>query len=222
MKKNRKAKKLLLGILAFCGLFLFVGCSRKASPENQPETFVLSEALKEDEAAGEDSAKSIAETEASDGAMDGCAEGKVCFVHICGAVKAPGVYQIEKGSRIFTVVDMAGGFLETACQSYVNLAEPVSDGQRIYIPTLEEAADSVILQQIDVGEKTADGKININTAQAAELCTLPGIGAAKAEAIIAYRSEHGSFKQIEDIMKVTGIKQSGYEKLRERITVGQE
>lgn len=221
MKKNRKEKKLLLGIFAFCGLFLFAGCSRKASSENQPEPFVLAEALKEDEAAGKDSAEPAAEAEALDGTMDGCAEEKVCFVHICGAVKAPGVYQIEKGSRIFTVVDMAGGFLETACQSYVNLAEPVSDGQRIYIPTLEEAADLVILQQ--TGDKeAADGKININTAQAEELCTLPGIGAAKADAIIAYRSEHGSFKQIEDIMKVTGIKQSGYEKLRERITVGQE
>lgn len=221
MKKNRKEKKLLLGIFAFCGLFLFAGCSRKASSENQPEPFVLAEALKEDEAAGEDSAEPAAEAEALDGTMDGCAEEKVCFVHICGAVKAPGVYQIEKGSRIFTVVDMAGGFLETACQSYVNLAEPVSDGQRIYIPTLEEAADLVILQQTD-DKEAADGKININTAQAEELCTLPGIGAAKADAIIAYRSEHGSFKQIEDIMKVTGIKQSGYEKLRERITVGQE
>lgn len=221
MKKNRKEKRLLLGIFAFCGLFLFAGCSRKASSENQPEPFVLAEALKEDEAAGEDSAEPAAEAEALDGTMDGCAEEKVCFVHICGAVKAPGVYQIEKGSRIFTVVDMAGGFLETACQSYVNLAEPVSDGQRIYIPTLEEAADLVILQQTD-DKEAADGKININTAQAEELCTLPGIGAAKADAIIAYRSEHGSFKQIEDIMKVTGIKQSGYEKLRERITVGQE
>lgn len=221
MKKNRKEKKLLLGIFAFCGLFLFAGCSRKASSENQPEPFVLAEALKEDEAAGEDSAEPAAEAEALDGTMDGCAEEKVCFVHICGAVKAPGVYQIEKGSRIFTVVDMAGGFLETACQSYVNLAEPVSDGQRIYIPTLEEAADLVILQQTD-DKAAADDKININTAQAEELCTLPGIGAAKADAIIAYRSEHGSFKQIEDIMKVTGIKQSGYEKLRERITVGQE
>ena len=221
MKKNRKEKKLLLGIFAFCGLFLFAGCSRKASSENQPEPFVLAEALKEDEAAGEDSAEPAAEAEALDGTMDGCAEEKVCFVHICGAVKAPGVYQIEKGSRIFTVVDMAGGFLETACQSYVNLAEPVSDGQRIYIPTLEEAADLVIFQQTD-DKEAADGKININTAQAEELCTLPGIGAAKADAIIAYRSEHGSFKQIEDIMKVTGIKQSGYEKLRERITVGQE
>lgn len=221
MKKNRKEKKLLLGIFAFCGLFLFAGCSRKASSENQPEPFVLAEALKEDEAAGEDSAEPAAEAEALDGTMDGCAEEKVCFVHICGAVKAPGVYQIEKGSRIFTVVDMAGGFLETACQSYVNLAEPVSDGQRIYIPTLEEAADLVILQQTD-DKEAADGKININTAQAEELCTLPGIGATKADAIIAYRSEHGSFKQIEDIMKVTGIKQSGYEKLRERITVGQE
>ena len=221
MKKNRKEKRLLLGIFAFCGLFLFAGCSRKASSENQPEPFVLAEALKEDEAAGEDSAEPAAEAEALDGTMDGCAEEKVCFVHICGAVKAPGVYQIEKGSRIFTVVDMAGGFLETACQSYVNLAEPVSDGQRIYIPTLEEAADLVILQQTD-DKAAADDKININTAQAKELCTLPGIGAAKADAIIAYRSEHGSFKQIEDIMKVTGIKQSGYEKLRERITVGQE
>lgn len=222
MKKNRKEKKLLLGIFAFCGLFLFAGCSRKTSSENQPEAFVLAEALKENEAAGENSAEPATEAEALDGAMDGCVEEKVCFVHICGAVKAPGVYQIEKGSRIFTVVDMAGGFLETACQSYVNLAEPVSDGQRIYIPTQEEAADSILLQQTDVGEKTADGRININTAQAEELCTLPGIGAAKADAIIAYRSEHGSFKQIEDIMKVTGIKQSGYEKLRERITVGQE
>lgn len=165
-----------------------------------------------------------------------------CYVYICGAVQVPGVYEMEAGDRIFTVIERAGGFTEAACTDYVNQALSVVDGLRIRIPTVQEAkelkdggegdrqnplADDSGLDYPkgtaglpdDGAEETPGGLVNINTAAKEQLCTLTGIGERKAEAIIAYRREHGDFSQKEDIMKVAGIKQAGYEKIKEQIIV---
>lgn len=167
---------------------------------------------------------------------------QACYVYICGAVQEPGVYRMETDARVFAVIDQAGGFAEGACEDYVNQAKPVADGLRIWIPTLEEAEearsgagavgtgghadtagldypnDAVVFGQTGF----ASGLIDINTASAAELCTLPGIGEAKAKAIVEYRNGQGGFEKKEDIMKVAGIKQSGYDKIKDQITVNRE
>ena len=145
-------------------------------------------------------------------------------VHICGAVVNPGVYILSAGSRIFEGIEAAGGFSEDACEDFVNLAQTLQDGQRIVIPTMEEAeaaAQDSTYQEEWLPEETqsADGRVNINTASEQELSAISGIGAGKAAAIIRYRQENGSFSSVEDIMKVSGIKEGTYEKIKDKITV---
>lgn len=146
------------------------------------------------------------------------------FVHICGAVINPGVYVLSAGSRIFEGIEAAGGFSEDACEDFVNLAQTLQDGQRIVIPTVEEAEaatqDSAFQEQwLPEETQSSGGRVNINTASEQELSAISGIGAGKAAAIVQYRQENGSFSSVEDIMKVSGIKEGTYEKIKDKITV---
>lgn len=136
------------------------------------------------------------------------------LVHVCGAVRNPGVVSLPEGSRAEDALLAAGGFAENASQDYVNLAGYVNDGEKLYFPTREEAVEGVK----DPSE-TGDGRVNINTADVAALCTLPGIGESRARDIIAYREAQGVFESCEDIMKVSGIKASVYSKISDRIKV---
>lgn len=141
-------------------------------------------------------------------------------IHVCGAVANPSVYQVEEGTRIYQVIEKAGGFLEEADRDYLNLALEVEDGMQIRIPTKEETKDCQVPLLIESGEsEKASAKVNLNTAEEEVLCTLPGIGESRAKSIIQYRQEHGSFQRIEDIMKVSGIKEAAYEKIKDYITV---
>lgn len=139
----------------------------------------------------------------------------VILVHICGAVVTPGVYELPIGSRVYQLLELAGGFSFDAAEGYLNLAAVLTDGQKIVIPTVEEAAGD----RYGVSASEAGGPVNINTADEALLMTLPGIGASKAQAIIAWRKEHGNYQTKEDIMLVPGIKEAAYEKIKSLITV---
>lgn len=161
------------------------------------------------------------------------------YVHICGAVVNPGVYELEEGSRVFEGIEAAGGFSEDACEDYVNQAGRLSDGERLVIPTKEEIETAKVdgtYQELWASEASAagldasetgaagtsideNGLVNINTASEGELGSISGIGAGKAAAIVQYRQENGSFTSIEDIMKVSGIKEGTYEKIKDKITV---
>ncbi len=154
---------------------------------------------------------------------------ELIYVHICGAVNAPGVYQLPAGSRIADAIFYAGDFSPDAAKDYLNLARPVLDGEKIYVPNKEEA-EQIFLEKSPIGilesgedlsgEKSESrGLVNLNTAELDELMTLPGIGRAKADAILSYRREH-RFSSCEELMQVPGIKQSVYEKIRDNITVG--
>lgn len=138
------------------------------------------------------------------------------YVYICGEVKHPGVYAVSGKERIFRLIELAGGLTEQADVSGVNQAQQLSDGQMVRIPSIEEAEEKADGQN---PQETRDGKVNINLADTAELTALTGIGQGKAESIIRYREEHGSFKKIEDIMKVEGIKEGTFEKIKDHITV---
>ena len=162
------------------------------------------------------------------------------WVHVCGAVREPDVYELPAGSRVYEAVQAAGGFAEDADQSYVNQAQKLSDGVKLIIPTLEQTEELAAQTeqsaaggiagveapheaentgQTGGGMSAADGRIDINTASAAELCDIPGIGETRAAAIVAYRQEKGGFRSPEEIMNVSGIKEGTYEKIREFITV---
>lgn len=153
--------------------------------------------------------------DAVQGASDEQGTASLIMVHICGMVNMPGVYEVEEGSRVYEVVELAGGFASGAAESYLNLAETVADGQKLVVPSLEEADGDRYGQAVRAGDT---GLVNINTADKEELMTLPGIGEAKALAIIAWRTEHGSFQSTEEIMQVSGIKESAYEKIKLLIT----
>lgn len=141
-------------------------------------------------------------------------EPQTVYVYVCGAVRAPGVVEVPEGSRAAEALELAGGMTTEADPFYVNLAEIVTDGQKLYFPTASEA------EELEAAGKAAEeGLVNINTASAEELCTLPGIGASRAADIVRYREKNGAFQTKEDIMKVSGIKQNAYDKLCDRITV---
>ena len=140
------------------------------------------------------------------------------YVYICGAVANPGVYQVSSGSRVYEVIDQAGGLLEEAGADCINQAEYVTDGQMIKILTREEMAQD-LSNEAAADTSIEDGKVNINTADSALLMTLPGIGESKAGSIISYREEHGKFSSIEELMNITGIKEGVYTKIKEHITV---
>lgn len=136
------------------------------------------------------------------------------FVEIQGAVNAPGVFEVEKGSRVFSLISMAGGLLPDADIRDLNQAKEAVDGEKIYIKREGE----VLAASEDSGAN-ADGKVNINTADASALTTLPGIGEAKAKLILDFRQKNGPFKSPEDITMISGIKGGLYEKIKDRITV---
>lgn len=139
-------------------------------------------------------------------------------VYICGRVASPGVYELEEGSRICDLVELAGGMLNDASQSFWNLAEVLEDGQMVYVPT-EEEADSKLLEKSKEQETEGSENVNINTATREELMTLSGIGESKADSIIDYRNENGNFTNTEDIMNVSGIGKAMYNKIKDDITV---
>ncbi|MCM1542077.1 MAG: ComEA family DNA-binding protein [Blautia sp.] len=141
------------------------------------------------------------------------AEQQIC-VYVCGAVEAPGVVFLPAGSRAADALEAAGGFAPDAAEEAVNLAAKVSDGEKLYFPVQRE-----YVIQAEQEKAAASGLVNINTADAAQLCTLPGIGESRAADIIAYREAHGNFAACEDIMRVSGIKESVYNKISGKITV---
>ena len=147
-----------------------------------------------------------------DGAEDsGELSEKACaviYVHVCGAVISPGVKALPEGSRAVDALEAAGGFTQEADPAAVNLASKVQDGQKLYFPTGEETSAE---------DAQRDERINLNTADKEKLEELPGIGSAKAEAIVRYRKEHGSFERIEELLQVPGIYQSLYDQIRDRI-----
>lgn len=144
------------------------------------------------------------------------------YVYVCGAVIDPGVYTLAAGARVYEAVEAAGGLSDDAAADYVNLAAELSDGQQLYIPTLTEALEEGLTAGSDnssLSDEDEDGLININTATSEELQALPGIGEAKAAAIISYREDNGSFSSIEDITNVSGIGESTFENIKDYITV---
>lgn len=146
-------------------------------------------------------------------------ESKSIYVHICGAVKEPGVYELSAGDRADAAVKAAGGFLKDADEKAINLAEILSDGMQIYVPAMDE--DYGVSGSSLQGAKSAGnfGLINLNSASMEELMTLSGIGESKALAIIQYREENGRFASIEEIKNVKGIGDGIFEQIKESITI---
>jgi competence protein ComEA len=134
-------------------------------------------------------------------------------VHVSGAVRYPGVYTLKDGVRVVDAVEAAGGIVPEGNADAINLAEPLYDGRKVTVP--------YISNQMGTGNSggTVDGRVNINEATAAELETLPGIGPAKASAIVSYREANGPFRSVDDLAAVAGIGAKTVEGLKELITL---
>ena len=145
------------------------------------------------------------------------------YVHICGEVVSPGVYELKEGSRVFQAIEKAGGVTDQAAAEYLNMAEQVKDGMKIVVPGKEEVeaakARGEISLQAEASLNVQKTKVNLNTATKEELMTLRGVGEAKAADILKYRESHGGFQKIEDIMKISGIKDAAFQKIKDDITI---
>lgn len=223
-RRYQRRGRISLLTFVFSFLILLGGCGfAKQSGDiifptegREPDSYSADEAVQGEQT---ELSESLASTEQSK---------ETIAVYVCGAVAKPGVYELSKGDRIVDALFLAGGYRSDAALEYLNQAEYVEDGQKLYVPTKKEAkqltADAGHGDDgTDSGQKNADAasqKLDINKASQEELMTLPGIGQAKAQAIIEYRTEHGQFTSIEELKNISGIKDGVYNKVKDSITVG--
>lgn len=237
-RKVNSGKRMVLTVLLGM-MLLLTACSSKETVLLEEEDLVRMEENAKGITYGEtvgaledaDSAESAETTEfsvdsnSSEQSTQGQVEQSTLFVHICGEVMKPGVYELPAQSRIYEAVEAAGGFTKEASESYVNLAQVLEDGCKIEIPAVgEEAVDATgasvgITGPVGTENTQQERLIDINTATKAELCSLPGIGESRADSIITYREKNGGFSKIEDIMKVEGIKEGMFAKMKDKICV---
>lgn len=142
------------------------------------------------------------------------------YIHISGEVEREGVYCVDNGTRLYQVIDKAGGFTKKAERDYLNLAETVYDGQKIQVLSKKEYKKQQDVTKESLKASDSDtGLLDINTATVEQFTELPGIGTAKATAIISYRDENGKFSSKEDIKKVSGIGDAIFANIESMITV---
>lgn len=230
-------------MLILCGTLFLTGLTGCKSREAQFLIDGLQEAKAEVDAepSGEEISGKKSKAEADEKKSDAEEmQQAMIYVDVCGAVANPGVFQLAAGSRVFQAIEAAGGYLPEAALTCVNRAGVLTDGQQLYILTQEEmerqgldpaemakASDGQMNGSAGTGQNTGmaaqvqqDNRININTADETQLTTLTGIGATRAQAIIAYRQENGPFAAIEEIMNVQGIKEGTFAKIKDEIVVG--
>ena len=204
--KENKVKKqiILLGIVVLMMLVGCTGCKKQSYLETQSDL-------------QEEHTKSADTTEEKKQQTEQVTE---IYVQIDGAVKKPGVYTFSEESRVYELIEAAGGLLPEAYDLGINQAKRLADGEKIYVYTKEEIENGAgTTDTQNPRGQTEDGKVNINTASVEELMTLSGIGETRAKDIIAYRNAHGAFSLPEDLKNVSGIGDSTYNKIADAIIV---
>lgn len=216
-RKNNKTIKIVVVLLFFLvgGLWYFMKTGVLTKEQEQRELISVLEAGAEETVTPMVSKENSEEPQEKKGEL---------VVYVCGAVNEPGIYTLPENSRLYEALAMAGGFSAEADPAYHNLARSIADGERIYILSYEETKELTTVEQIDGenGEHTQQGNIsliNLNTATAEQLTSLPGIGEAKASNILEYRKKVGKFTAIEEIMNVSGIGEAMFEKIKDKIMV---
>lgn len=216
-KDNKNCTKRCFFVV-LCSVMLLCGCGADGSDDE----IVMRFSAQEEPDTGQSGENMTSVSENSDdtalNVTNMSENSQKLFVHVCGAVANPGVYQMEPGSRLYEAVEMAGGLTDEADETCLNMARQLSDGEQVLILTKEETAAIPRTTADSQGTQTP-GLVNINTATMAELTTVSGIGESRAQAIIAYREANGSFRCIEDIKKVDGIKDGLFSKIKDQITV---
>ncbi len=204
-----------LGLIFLLGGLLFWQKSQPETTEEAPGEDIYEELLAEEQAE--------AKPEADEANLEAAVPQEI-IVDVKGAVMAPGVYTLSTHHRVIDAVEKAGGFNQEAEQKAVNLAKVLEDQMVIYIPKAgEEGVQLSPLNEAAVNSaepaESGGGLVNINQAEKEVLMTLKGIGNSKADSILSYREENGSFQTIEDIKNVSGIGEATFENLKDSITV---
>lgn len=229
-----KKRMIFICMIAVVSAFLLAGCGRK-------DAYVISGEILDESLADASSVDGTVSGEIlTDGTVMDSGLSATIYVDVDGAVLQPGVYSLPDNARVFDAVDAAGGLLPEACSEILNQAEHVSDGQKLYIMTKEEwevqkepgGSQEWTGTQEGTGKQGQNGTqgtqkqaeqddelVDLNRATEGELCTLPGIGQTRAQAIIAYREANGGFRSIDEIQNVSGIKSGTYEKIKNKIKV---
>lgn len=180
-------------------------------------------------------------TTADDGAVEGAAQTvapgpsggtgqatpAMILVHVDGEVHAPGVVRLAPGARVLDVVEAAGGLTGRADTDRLNLARLVADGERVWVPAPGQEVPDLLDPVADPGAEAPTGPaasspahmVNLNTADQAALEELPGVGPVTAGHILAWRSEHGRFTSVEELLEVSGIGERTLEQLRPHVTL---
>ena len=243
-RKEKIIGSLIISVIAI--LFLFIGYSKtndkKISDSDMEKLFIDKEESEEnnqledfnekESSSKKEESNNIKEEKDSDIESE---KKKKIIVEIKGEVKKPNVYELKNGSRIYELIEEAGGPTDEADLSNINRALYLSDGQCIVIKNindveseeanLNEFLNAEVTNSIptnssgDKGEKNESSIININTASKETLMTLNGIGESKAQAIIDYRDEIGGFKSVDDITNVSGIGEKTLEKIKDKISI---
>lgn len=147
-------------------------------------------------------------------ATAGRASGPGVVVHVVGAVRRPGLYQLPAGSRVADALEQAGGAARAADVALVNLAAPLVDGQQVVVPSRAAAGSG---SSGAAGETGGGGPVHLNTASVAELDELPGIGPITAQKIVDHREKHGAFSSVEDLDAIPGVGAAKIEQLRDLV-----
>lgn len=230
LRKSDLIKKAALPIILIAALLIFFFSGTEDTVTVRGENTELTETEKNANGSIDDSDLDTAGISEASGFI---------YVDIGGEVNSPGVYEVSEGTRLFQVIEKAGGLTENADIDVINRAESVYDGQKILIASYEEteagsestdktskeiknggaSSPSVNSYNNGVSTDTDETQVNINTADSVTLQTIPGIGPSKAERIIEYRSTNGSFKSIDDIKNISGIGNKTFESIKKYLTV---
>ena len=218
---GRVSRPMLLGIASFAVIVAILAVLGVASSARGD--FVVGNTASSSSAAIEDiqEGERVLQTSAASSS-----DATLC-IYVVGAVKKPGVYTLDGGARVADAIEAAGGFKKNADPMAVNLARLVADGEQITIPEQGDAQTEAHSARRGVSGTVAnqtagvapDGKVNINSAIASELETLPGIGQVTAEKIVANREAEGPFAAPEDLKRVSGIGEKKYDAIADLITV---
>lgn len=226
LKKNAKKYSIPIAVFLVCLVIIYI--SKQSSTPPQDELFST---IQDDQQLNKEKTENKEDTQKQDAQKQGVVATTSIMVDVKGAVKNPGVYQLDADSRVIDAILLAGGYAKNAQSRQINHAQKLQDEMVIYVPQKGEEIEEVLTAAAQVtstsasstqGSATTDGKlelVNINTADEAGLTTLNGVGPAKAQAIIAYRTENGPFKTIEDLKNVTGIGDKTFESLKDQLTV---
>lgn len=227
---NKKKLSVILITIAFIGAG---GILYHMDKTGMNHSDVIITNKEEDESNVSDKNTSINDEEAADGTAASIQPSDTVYVsyvyvHVCGEVKNPNVYKLKQTAHIIDAIKSAGGLTKEAAGDYINQAELVYDGQKIYIPSKKEVEN----EEGDWKEKTKANQenentqgdsdvilVNINEASVEDLMTLPGIGQVKADSIISYREKNNGFDNVEDIMNIEGIKEGVFNKIQDFITI---